>query len=160
MAAPLCIGGRPLTGDRHLDGDGLARLARASSLALDAGEYADVPAEVADRLRQLCLGLPEARENPAWAGVQWRIRRRTFAHVLTVDFPRGPVTALVVRSSGPELDALRQGGLPFFAPAWGADRVGLVVDAGTDWHDVAELVTESWCLLAPRKLVRLLDRPT
>jgi len=38
--------------------------------------------------------------------------------------------------------------------------VGLVIDAHTDWSEVAELVTESYCLLAPKKLVALMDRPT
>jgi hypothetical protein len=142
-----------------VDDDRLSRLARASSLAVDAGEYADVDPAVVDRLRALCLGLPETTENPAWAGVQWRIRRRTFAHVLAVDFPDGPVTVLTFRSSGLELTALRGAGLPFFVTAWGADLVGLVLDAATAWDDVAELVTESYCVVAPRKLVRLLDRP-
>ena len=142
-----------------LDDDELARLARASSLALDAGEYADVPDAVVDRLRRLCLGLPEATENPGWAGVQWRIRKRRFAHVLAVDFPAGPVTTLVVTAPGPEGDALRQSGPPFFAPAWGAAQVGVVLDGASDWDDVAELVTESYRALAPRKLARLLDRP-
>ena len=142
-----------------MDDDRLARLSRASSLALDAGEYAEVAPEVVERLRALCLGLPEVTENPAWAGVQWRIRKRTFAHVLAVDFPAGPVTVLTFRSSGIELTALRGAGLPFFATAWGADLVGRILDAATDWDDVAELVTESYCVVAPRKLVRLLDRP-
>jgi len=38
--------------------------------------------------------------------------------------------------------------------------VGLVLYAHTDWSGVAELVTESYCLLAPKKLVALMDRPT
>jgi hypothetical protein len=141
---------------RVMDGDQLRHLARASSLALDPGGYADPPAAVVDRVRARCLALPEATENQAWAGHQWRIRRRTFAHVLAVDFPAGPVTVLTFRSSGPELAALRTGGLPFFATAWGTDQVGLVLAGDTDWHDVAELVTESYCLVAPQKLVRLL----
>src|SRR5262245_25195674 len=87
--------------DRRLDDAEADRLARASSLALDAGEYADVPDEIVDRLRRVCLGLPETTENPGWAGVQWRIRRRRFAHVLAVDFPAGPVVTLVVAAPGP-----------------------------------------------------------
>jgi YjbR len=142
-----------------MDDDRLARLARASSLALDASEYAEADPAVVERVRALCLGLPETTENPAWAGVQWRIRKRTFAHVLAVDFPDGPVTVLTFRSSGMELTALRNAGAPFFATAWGADQVGLVLDHGSAWDDVAELVTESYCVVAPRTLVRLLDRP-
>ena len=31
--------------------------------------------------------------------------------------------------------------------------------ATTDWAEVAELLTESYCVLAPKKLVALVDRP-
>jgi hypothetical protein len=37
--------------------------------------------------------------------------------------------------------------------------MGLTLDAATDWDEVAELVVESYCVLAPRKLVALVDRP-
>lgn len=141
------------------DEDRLRHLARASSLALDPTGYADVPSDVVARLRSVCLGLPESVEKQAWAGTQWRIRDRMYAHVLTVDFADGPVTVMTFRSSGPELDALRGAGHPFFRPAWGANLVGMVVDAGVHWDDVAELVIESYCVLAPRKLVRQIERP-
>jgi predicted DNA-binding protein (MmcQ/YjbR family) len=146
--------------DHPPEEDRLGRLARASSLAVDATEYADVPPEVVTRLRSICLSLPETTENQAWAGTQWRIRKRIFAHVLTVDFTDGPVTVMTFRSSGPELDALRSTGPPFFRPAWGTDAVGMVLDAGVDWDQVTELVIESYCILAPKKLVQLVDRPT
>src|ERR671918_3107458 len=142
------------------EGDRLRRLARASTLALAATEYADVPADVLAEVRAVCLGLPEVAENQAWAGTQWRIRKRTFAHVLTIDFAEGPVTVLTFRASGPELDALRGAGHPFFRPAWGADVVGMVLDAGVDWDEVTELVTESYCVLAPKKLADLVNRST
>ena len=135
-------------------------MARASSLALGATEYADVPAEVLAEVRSICRGLPETVENPSWAGTQWRVRKRTFAHVLAVDFADGPVTVVTFRSSQPELDALRRSGHPFFQPAWGADAVGMVLEPGVDWSDVAELLTESYCTQAPRRLVDMIDRPT
>jgi hypothetical protein len=141
------------------DDDRAARLARASSLAMSATEYADVPEHVVARLRSLCGGLPETTENPAWAGTQWRIRKRTFAHVLAVDFADGPVNVLTFRAPGPELDALRHAGHPFFRPAWGVDAVGMVLDDGFDWNEVTELVVESYRTVAPRKLVaRIEDR--
>ena len=37
--------------------------------------------------------------------------------------------------------------------------MGLTLDDATDWDEVAELVVESYCVLAPRKLVALVDRP-
>jgi hypothetical protein len=123
-------------------------------------EYADVPIEVVGELRSVCLGLPEAYEEQAWAGTRWRIRKRTFAHVLTVDSADGPVSVITFRSSGPELDALRGAGHPFFRPGWGTNVVGMVLGADVDWEEVAELVTESYCVLAPKRLAELVDRPS
>jgi hypothetical protein len=133
-------------------------------------EYADVPPEVLAELRPICLGLPETYEEEAWAGTRWRIRQRTFAHVLTVEGGTdsahtraaradGPTTLVTFRSSGPELEMLREAGHPFFYAGWGRDVVGLVLERSTDWTEVAELLTESYCVLAPRKLVAQVARP-
>jgi len=132
-------------------------------------EHADVPPEIAAELRSVCVGLPEAYEEPAWVGTRWRIRKHTFAHVLTIDsgwppaYARaagtdGPIIVMTFRSSGPELDALGNAGPPFFQPRWRPDIVGMVLDAGVDWGEVAELVTESYCILAPKKLVARVER--
>lgn len=145
--------------DEH-DEERVRHLARASSLALAATEYADVPEEVVAGLRSVCLGLPETVEKQVWAGTQWRVRNRMFAHVLSVDFADGPVTVMTFRASGPDLDALRSAGDPFFRPAWGTDLVGMVLSAGASWDEVTELVVESYCALAPTKLVAQVDRPT
>jgi Protein of unknown function (DUF419). len=131
---------------------------------------ADVPPEILARLRSACLGLPDAYEEAAWESTRWRIRGRTFAHVLAIvegrppAFARaaatdGPTVVMTFRSSGPELDALGRAGHPFFRPRWGPDVVGMVL-ADVDWDEVAELVTESYCVRAPKRLVELVDRPT
>ena len=122
-------------------------------------EYADVPTEILTRLRAACRPLPDAHEQQAWAGTRWRVRNRTFAHVLTVDSERGPATVMTFRASGPEFDALRRIGHPFFRAGWGTNVMGMVLDARTDWSEVAELVTESYCIMAPKKLVALVERP-
>ena len=119
-----------------------------------------MPVEVVTQLRSVCLGLPETVEKQVWAGTQWRIRNRMFAHVLTIDFADGPVTVMTFRSSGPELDALRGAGHPFFRPAWGANLVGMVLDTGVNWDEVTELLIESYCVLAPQRLVEQVERPT
>ncbi len=126
-------------------------------------EPGDVPPEVLDRLRPVCLGLPEAYEEPAWVGIRWRVRKRTFAHVLTVDpdhhrvYARAaatgePICVLTFRSPGDDIDGLVASGHPFFKASWGADVIGMVVDDGIDWDEVAELLTESYCVLAPKRL--------
>ncbi|SFB44338.1 YjbR protein [Amycolatopsis marina] len=133
-------------------------------------DSADVPSETVARLRSVCLGMPETYEEPAWVGVRWRIRQQTFAHVLTIECGRpqayalaagteGPATVLTFRSSGPELDALSVAGHPFFRPRWGPTVVGMMLDADSDWEEITELLTESYCQQAPKKLARLIDRP-
>jgi len=41
---------------------------------------------------------------------------------------------------------------------WFPNIVGRFIDARTDWDDVAALVAESYCALAPKKLVERVDR--
>ena len=131
----------------------------------------DVRPEVLAELRRICLGFPVVREEEAWVGTRWRIRQRTFAHVLFVDagwppaYARaagtdGPATVLTFRSSPPELDVLRSGSGPFFAPPWRADEVGMILEDDVDWQEVAELLTESYCLQAPQRLAATVERPT
>jgi predicted DNA-binding protein (MmcQ/YjbR family) len=123
-------------------------------------EYADVPSTMLDPLRAICLGLPEAHEEQAWTGRRWRIRKRTFAHVRTIDSPSGQATIVTFRSSGRELEALQTSGHPFFPGPPGTTVIGMVLDEGVDWDEVSELMSESYCMLAPKKLAARLDRPS
>lgn len=112
--------------------------------------------------------LPEIREEEAWTGVRWRIRQKTFAHVMVAqpgyessyrDITGDPSvrTVLTFHATGDELLALTHAGLPFYKPPWSGTIVGLVLSEATDWTEVAELLTESYRFCAPQKLVRLLD---
>ena len=118
----------------------------------------DVPNDVEVRLRECCLALPDAYEERAWKGTRWMVRKKTFAHVLGVEVDAGPLVVLSFRSAGYELEVLRNAGHPFFVLGWG-DAIGMELDADTDWDEVRELLTESFCVLAPRKLIALVDRP-
>lgn len=116
-------------------------------------DYLEVPDAIVRQLRVACAHLPEAYEEQAFAGVRWRIRGRTLVHVVTVDRPDGPITYMTFHSRGGEHDALIAVGDPFF-PGWGPGLIAMVLrdDGTTDWGEVKELVTESYCLLAPKKL--------
>jgi len=35
----------------------------------------------------------------------------------------------------------------------------MVLDEAVDWDEVAELLTDSYCVLAPKALAALVDRP-
>lgn len=120
----------------------------------------DVPEDVEARLRAICLTLPDASEERAWVGTRWVVRKKTFAHVLGVGIGDAePQTVLTFRAAGEELEVLRHAGPPFYFLGWGRDAMGMVIEADVDWDEVRELVTESYCVLAPKKLVALVDRP-
>ncbi len=125
-------------------------------------QYLEVPTGIVRSLRVACAHLPEAYEEPAFAGVRWRIRGHTLVHALTIDTAAGPITHITFHSAGEELDALVAYGDPFFV-GWGPGLVAMVLrqDGTTDWAEVKELLTESYCLLAPKKLIALLgaERP-
>jgi hypothetical protein len=123
-------------------------------------DYVDVAPEVVERLRGCCLALPEAWEEPAWVGRRFMVRTRNFAHVFAMCDDGGTVsTILAFRSPEEEREVLVASGHPFFLLGWGRNAVGMVIDDDTDWDEVRELVTESYCVLAPKKLVALVDRP-
>jgi hypothetical protein len=124
---------------------------------------ADVSAEILDRLRPICLGLPETYEQPVWIGKRWRIRQHTFRvrvqHRALWRPPGRPVAGadrsvcrLTFRSAMGEITALLAGGHSYHQPDWATDVLGMIIDDDTDWDEVGELLTESYCLLAPKKL--------
>jgi len=124
----------------------------------------DVPPEILDRLRPVCLRLPETYEEPAWIGLRWRIRTRTFAHVYTPDPQRYPFytrhlgageapTVMTFRVPSDDLLGLTSGGFPFFRAEWGRNVVCAILGDHTDWTEIAELITDSYCEMAPKFLV-------
>jgi len=127
--------------------------------------------DVVRRLDAIAGPLPEAYQEDAWTGVRWRIRKKTFAHVMVAQVGyesayfditgvRDPTTVLTFRATGDELLALVHAGLPFYKPPWSPTIVGVVLDEDTDWDEIAELVTESYRFCAPQRLARLLDQPS
>ncbi len=127
-----------------------------------------VPPYIIDRLRLVCLDLPEAYEEAAWTGTRWMIHKRNFAHILMINegwppaYARvaqsaGPLCVLTFRSARPANEEPRFHRYPFFLPAWWPDIVGMSIDTGVDWEQVSELITDSYRALAPGKLVALLD---
>jgi hypothetical protein len=122
--------------------------------------YVDVDPVVLERLSERCLALPEAWDEPAWTGHRFLVRKRNFAHALSMCQDDGSiVTILAFRSPDEEREALLATGHPFFLLGWGRNAVGMILDGTTDWDEVAELVAESYCVLAPKKLIALVDRP-
>src|SRR4051812_13460772 len=103
-------------------------------------EWGQVRPDVEERLRKICLALPETHEQQAWTGRRWMVRNRTFVHVFAVDRGDGEIPMMQFRSNPPELDALIHSGHPFYKAGWGHNVIAMVFDDDVDWDEVAELV--------------------
>ena len=77
--------------------------------------------------------------------------------MVTIDEEQPAVTVRWFHAPPEEIDALVAIGDPF-SRGWDDGLVTMVLrdDGSTDWGEVKELLTESYCLLAPKKLIALL----
>jgi hypothetical protein len=124
-----------------------------------------VPEDIVERVRALCMALPEvatrvddSRTRTRSTAQSFDIRRRSFCLLVAVEEPSGkPAPLLVLRADPDEREALLSIGHPYFAPRGGRDRIGVLLTDDTDWEEIRELVTESYRILAPQKLTALLD---
>jgi hypothetical protein len=112
-----------------------------------------------ERLSGICLALPESAWEDSGRHAAFRVRRRTFAYWL--DDHRGDegIVGVVCKARWGEAEALVAAEPErFYTPAYLGPRgwVGLRLDgAEVDWTEVTDLVTESYLLVAPKRLAAL-----
>ena len=109
-----------------------------------------------ERLRQICLALPDATEKEAWGDPTFRIRDRIFAMEKRGD---GRVSVWVKAPEGSQTILVGADPDRFFAPPYLGPKgwVAMRLDLDPDWDEVARLVRRSYRLIAPKRLARLLD---
>jgi predicted DNA-binding protein (MmcQ/YjbR family) len=121
-------------------------------------QLTDIPPEVLRLVREACGALPEAIEDEARGRVVFRIRQRVFLNLLAVSNPEGQEVSIVsLKVDATEHAALVASGHPFFrlGSSRSASWIGVIVEDGTDWSELQELATESYCLVAPKRLAQL-----
>jgi hypothetical protein len=113
------------------------------------------------RLRPICLALPEAEERETWGEPTFRVRDKIFCmHRTDTGEP-----ALWCKAP-PGSQAILVGADPrrFFVPPYVGPKgwVGMRLDGKVDWREVALLVTRSYRMTAPKRLVQrlLAETPT
>ena len=108
-----------------------------------------------DRLRAICLKLPEAAEKETWDLPTFRVRDKIFVMAITGETP----LALWCKAP-PGSQAILVGADPrrFFVPPYVGHKgwVGMRLGKGVDWREVDTLVTRSYRLTAPKRLAALI----
>ena len=107
------------------------------------------------RLREICLNLPEASEQGGVGDPTFKVRDKIFAMRHPMDeresmwckAQAGVQSTLV--SSEPER---------YFVPPYVGQHgwIGVWLDVDQDWGFVADLILDSYCITAPKRLVKLL----
>jgi hypothetical protein len=112
-----------------------------------------------ERLRSICLAMPEATERLSHGEPTWFVRgKKTF--VMYADHHHDDRLAFwCAAPDGVQAEMVSAEPERFFVPPYVGVRgwLGVRLDVSTDWDEIAEIATEAYRHVAPRKLVALLD---
>jgi hypothetical protein len=101
-----------------------------------------------ERLRAICLALPEAAEKTTWDIPTFRIRDKIFA------MAHDPRTVWCKAPHGVQAILVEAAPDRFFVPPYVGHRgwIGFHLDRTTDWAEVAALIRRSYRMTAPKRL--------
>jgi predicted DNA-binding protein (MmcQ/YjbR family) len=112
-----------------------------------------MPKQPLERLRAICLALPEAVEKETWGEATFRVRDKIFAlgkyeGESTLCCKAPPGNQMVLAGADPKR---------FFVPPYVGHKgwIGIRLDGKPDWNEVAAIVRRSYRLVAPRWLAAL-----
>ena len=117
------------------------------------------PVNLIERVRGLCLALPEAFELETWDHPTFRVGSGR-GKIFCTAAPDG--STITLKADSIEREGLLAQGAPFFVPRYVGDKgwVGILSEhPRTDWEEVAELIATSYCLVAPRRLAARVTSP-
>ena len=109
---------------------------------------------VLQRLRRLCLSLPETSEKSSWGHPNFRAGKKMF--VAFEQIKGRPSIAFRLESIDVHLLLRRK---QFFVTPYGRGQwVSVWADGPLNWRQVADLVERSYCLVALKRMIVALDK--
>jgi len=111
-----------------------------------------------EKLRAICLALPEASEEGGVGAPTFKVRGKIFA----MRHPRdGRMSVWLKAPPGAQGALIHTSPQVFFVPPYvghhGWVGAWLDLDLDLDWEHLAELIEESYRMTAPKRLVAILD---
>jgi predicted DNA-binding protein (MmcQ/YjbR family) len=114
-----------------------------------------------ERLRAICLALPEATEKLTWDDTPtFRVRDKIFA-MFSTDHRDGRVSMWCKAPPGAQEALVGSDPERFFVPPYVGRNgwIGVRFNGAVDWDEVAEMAAESYEMTAPKKLRALMAQP-
>jgi hypothetical protein len=108
------------------------------------------------RLREICLGLPETSERLSHCAPTFFVRgKRAFLMVLTNHHGDGRFAIWCAAPDGVQRMLVGADADRFFVPPYVGHRgwLGVRLDRGLDWDEVAGIAEDAYAEVAPAKLV-------
>lgn len=119
------------------------------------------PPSPLDRLREICLALPETTEVEAWSEPTFRVRGKIFAMHASANGHHGfGRPAVWILSVSMEQDfVIRARPDRYFKPPYVGPSgwIGAWLDKTPPWNEIEELLRDGWRRRAPEKLARSPD---
>jgi hypothetical protein len=115
----------------------------------------DQPAALA-RIREICLGLPETTERLSHGAPTFFVRgKRAFVMVLSNHHGDGRFAIWCAAPDGMQTLLVEADPERFFVPPYVGHRgwLGVRLDRGLDWGELAGIVEDAYAEVAPPKLV-------
>ena len=112
--------------------------------------------QLTDRLRAICLALPEAVEKEAWGDPTFRVRDKIFAMEKRGD---GRISVWCKAPPGSQMVLVGADPDRFFVPPYLGHKgwIGMRLDDAPDWSEVALVIRRSYRLIAPKRLAALVE---
>jgi hypothetical protein len=107
------------------------------------------------RITAVCDGLPEAQHEMKTTHTAYSVRGKKFAYHLVEHHGDGRIAFECKAAPGENTAMVASEPERYFLPKYMAHHgwVGVWLDAGpVDWDEVRELMTEAYCLMAPKRL--------
>ena len=109
-----------------------------------------------ERLRRLCLSLPEAREVVAWGAPTFRVRTIFATYSDGSQFVPERLSAWVKALPINQEHLVEVAAHRYFVPPYVGPKgwIGVFLDGSdTDWEELKGLLWDAWRMSAPKKLV-------
>jgi hypothetical protein len=116
--------------------------------------------EALDRVRELCLALPETSERASHGAPAFFIRgKRSF--VMFMDDHHGDGRLAIWAAAPPGMQAMLVEASPehYFIPPYVGHQgwIGVRLDRDLPWEEIAGVIEDAWLTRAPKRLAQSLD---